>query len=308
MRICAIVNPAAGRGRVQRLWPDLQDRLREATSELSVCTTTAPGDATTLTRTALVNGYDRIVAVGGDGTLHEVVNGYFEPEGTAITPAPPLVPLACGTGTDFIRGVGAHTGLDAVAQLRSSHVQPVDLLRITYTTEEGKEAHRYAVNVTSFGLSSSVVRSVNRGGLSLPGPTLRYFGAILRALARHRPFPVDLTVDGTPVEAERIRVVAIANGPFFGAGIRIAPNAKIDDGLLDVTVLHDLAVPTLLRHARRFYNGTHPVLDGVTTTQGRRITARPHTDAPVWLEADGEMLGQLPAAIEVVPKAIQIQY
>jgi diacylglycerol kinase (ATP) len=308
MRICAIVNPAAGRGRAKRLWPDLGAQLREASTELAVCTTSGPGDATTLTRTALGEDYDRIVAVGGDGTLHEVVNGYFEPDGTAITPAPPLVPLACGTGTDFNRALGQKTGLDAVSYLHSDRVRPIDLLRIDYTTADGTQAHRYAINVTSFGLSSSVVRFMNRGSLSLPSPRLQYLSAILRALFRHRPFPVVLTVDGTSGDTGPVRLGAVANGPFFAAGLPIAPKAQVDDGLLDVTMVHDIAIPTLLRHVRRFYDGTHPSLEGVTTRQGRRVTARPRTDAPVWLEADGELLGQLPATVEVVPKALRVQY
>jgi len=308
MRACVIVNPAAGQGRVQRRWPTLREQLRSASTELAVCKTAGPGDATTLARAALSEDYDRIVAVGGDGTLHEVVNGYFQPDGTSITPAPPLVPLPCGTGTDFSRGLGAKTGLDAAIHLQSDRVRPVDLLRIDYTTADGDRVHRYAINVTSFGLSSSVVRFMNRGGFSLPGPTLRYFGAILRALVRHRPFPVELSVDGTSLDTKRVRIVAVANGPLFAAGLQIAPEAQIDDGRLDVTVLHDLAIPTLLRHVRRFYNGTHPTLDGVTTLRGQQVTAHPRGNTPVWLEADGELLGRLPATIEVVPEAIRVQY
>jgi len=272
-----------------------------------VRTTTGPGDAMTLTRKALSADYDRIVAVGGDGTLHEVVNGYFQPDGTAITPAPPLVPLPCGTGTDFHRCLG-QTELDAAARLQSDRMRAVDLLRIAYTSETGERAHRYAVNVTSFGLSSGVVRAMNRGRSSVLGPTLQYFSAILRALVRHRPIPVDLTVDGQPIDAERVRLVALANGPFFAAGLPIAPDARIDDGQLDVTVLHDIPVLRLLRHAPRFYNGTHPTLNGVTTRQGETVTARSRGDAPVWLEADGELLGRLPATVEVVPEAIRVQY
>jgi diacylglycerol kinase family enzyme len=102
--------------------------------------------------------------------------------------------------------------------------------------------------------------------------------------------------------------VAIANGHSFGAGLRIAPNAMVDDGLLDVTILHDVPILRLLRSARRFYDGRHLSLDGVTAHRGRRLTVRPLTDDPVWLEADGELLGRLPATVEVVPGAIRVQY
>jgi len=308
MRTCAIVNPAARQGRVERLWPNLLPHLRDAATELTVHKTTGPGDATRLTRSAIAEGYNRLVAVGGDGTLHEVVNGYFDPDGTAIHPAPPLVPLPCGTGTDFNRALDGRTGLDAVAYLHSDRVRPIDLLRVDYTDLDGNRAHRYAINIASVGLSSDVVRSVNRGGLHLPGPRLRYLGAIFRALASHHPFRVDLTLDGTDLGERLVRVVAVANGHTFGAGVKIAPNAAIDDGLLDVTILENVPVLRLLRRVPHFYDGRHLSLDGVTTHRGQHLTICPADDALVWLEADGELLGQLPVTVEVVPNAIQIQY
>ena len=308
MRTCAIVNPAAGRGRAKHLWTRLEPELRAAATDLSVRQTAAPGEATAFTRTAIDDGYDRIVAVGGDGTLHEVVNGYFQPDGTAITPAPPLTPLPCGTGTDFNRMLDGKTGLDAVDYLHSDRVRSIDLLRLDYTDRDGATAHRYAVNITSVGLSSEVVRAVNRGGLSLPSPRLRYLSAIVRALLSHQPFRVELTLDGTDLGARSVRVVAVANGHTFGAGVKIAPNAAIDDGMLDVTVLENVPVLPLLRRLPRFYNGRHLSLDGVTTHRGRRLTIRPLDEPPVWLEADGELLGRLPVTVEVVPDALRMQY
>jgi len=308
MRTCAIVNPAAGRGRGKRLWPRFEPRLRAATTALSVQCTTGPGHATRLARTAIRNGYDRLVAVGGDGTLHEVVNGYFEPDGTALAPAPPLVPLPCGTGTDFNRMLGGKTGLDALAYLHSDRVRAIDLLRLGYTDLDGEPAHRYAVNIASVGLSSEVVRAVNRGGLSLPSPRLRYLAAIVRALLSHEPFRVGLTLDGVNLGERCVRVVAAANGHTFGAGVKIAPNAVIDDGRLDVTILDDVPASRLFRNLPRFYDGRHLSLDGVTAHRGRRLTIRPLDDAPVWLEADGELLGRLPVTVEVVPDALRIQY
>jgi YegS/Rv2252/BmrU family lipid kinase len=306
MRTHAIVNPAAGKGRVRRLWPDLEPQLRDAAPGLTVEWTTAPTEATRLARAALRDGADRIVAVGGDGTLHEVVNGFFGADGTPLDTSACLVPISCGSGTDFRRALNAPTELDAVRLLESERKAWVDLLRIEYTTEEGSRARRYAVNITSFGLSSRVVQAVNRGGGRLPGP-LRYFAAILRALTAHRTFPVDLALDGTSLNASEIHLAAIANGHTFGGGVRIAPNARFDDGLLDVIVLHDISALSLLRRLPRFYQGTHLALDGVTAARGKCLTARARTDAPVWVEADGEVLGHLPITVEVVAEALRVQ-
>jgi len=310
MRTCVIVNPVAGGGRVRRLWPRLLSRLLAATDSLSVRWTTGPGTATSLTRQALTDGFERILAVGGDGTLHEVVNGFFENQ-SPIAPSAVLIFVACGSGSDFRRTLGVPTGVEAVQQLQSDRIQPLDVLRVRYTTERGRRAQRYAINIASAGLSGTVVRRFSPGvpGV-LPVPTrLRYLQAALRALATDRPVPVRLTLDGEPLPPHRVRLVAVANGHTFAAGLPIAPTATPHDGVFDVTVLHDVPIPTLLRHVHRFYLGTHPSLNGVSTYRGCRLTVEPLDDRrPVWVEADGEALGKLPMTVEVAPQALRMQY
>lgn len=307
MRTCAIVNPTAGGGRVRRMWPRLLSRLLDVTDSLSVRWTTGPDAATTLTRQALKAGADRIVAVGGDGTLHEVVNGFFEDQ-TPIAPAAVLAVVACGSGSDFRRTLEAPTGVQAVDQLRSDRVAPFDVLRIEHTAASRCRAGRYAINIASAGLSGAVVRHFSGGRRLLP-PRLRYLGAALRALITDPPVPVRLALDGASLPSDRVRLVVAANGHTFAAGLPIAPTATPQDGLLDVVVLRDLPVPTLLRHTHRFYRGTHTALSGVDTYRGRCLTITP-TDVvrPVWTEADGEALGRLPMSVEVIPRAIRVQY
>lgn len=303
----AIINPVAGAGRARRIWPDLQARLRTVIPNLSVRWTSASGDATSLTRAALRNGIDRVLAVGGDGTFHEVINGFFAPDGRPLSPSAILVPIAVGTGTDFCRATDLPSGLEAVERLRRERMRTIDLLRLEYTTPETEHLSRFAANVVSFGISSRVARSVNRGGGILGGP-LRYLGALLRALAFHRPVQATLTLDGSPLNASSIHLGAIANGSTFGGGIRIASTAHVDDGMLDVTILHDVSALHLLRHLPRFYNGTHSALDGVTTAQGRCLTVHSHQNEPVWVEADGEVIGRLPLTVEIVPDALRLQW
>lgn len=307
MRTCAIVNPVAGGGRVRRLWPALAPRLRGAVPNLTVKWTTAPGDATALTRAAVRRGAERIVAVGGDGTLHEVVNGFFATDGTPLSPAPVLTPLACGTGSDFRRALGTHATPAALERLSAPRTRSVDLLRVAYTSAVGERAYRYALNMVSMGLSGRVVHRLQRNGGLLPA-RLRYVEALLRVLATHRPFGAALEVDGTPVPASALHLVAVGNGPSFGAGLRIAPDAVLDDGRLDVTVLHDVSVLALLGRLPHFYRGTHLSLRGVTTRRGRRLRVRSRQAAPVLVEADGELLGRLPATVETVPDALRLQY
>lgn len=247
------------------------------------------------------------MAVGGDGTLHEVTNGFFADQ-SPIAPSAILVFIACGSGSDFRNALGAPTGIAAAQQLRSDRVQPLDLLRVQYATEADRSRACYAVNVASAGLSGTVVRCFSPGRTPVP-PRLGYLGAALWALITDRPAPVRLTLDGKPLPPTGVRLVAVANGPCFAAGLPIAPNATPHDGRFDLTVLHDVSIPYLLRHAHRFYRGTHTTLDGVTTYRGRRLTVHaPKAHPSVWAEADGEPMGQLPLSVEVVPEALRVQY
>jgi YegS/Rv2252/BmrU family lipid kinase len=307
MRTCVIANPVAGQGRVRRLWPRLAPRLRAAAPDLTVRWTAAPGEATALTRTALEAGVDRIVMVGGDGTFHEVVNGFVGTDGRPLVPSARLVPLPCGTGNDFRRALGLPDGLTAAGLLARDRLRTVDLLRVEYVAPDGAARTRVALNEASFGLSGRVLQLLDRGPRLLPGRALRYLGALLRALVTARPVPVALTLDGTPLPPTAVRLVAVANGPAFGDGIRIAPTAVPTDGRLDVTVINDRPLRAFLWHLPRFYRGTHLAVDGVSAFRGRRLTARPAGSAPVWLEADGELLGHLPARIEVLPDVLPLQ-
>lgn len=307
MRTCAVVNPVAGGGRVRRVWPRLLSRLLDATSSLSVRWTTGPETATSLTRRALKAEFERIVAVGGDGTLHEVVNGFFE-GATAVNPSAVLAFVACGSGSDFRRSLGAPAGVEAVRQLRSDRIRPFDVLRVEYTTKDGRSVRRYAMNVASFGLSGTVVRNFSPGSSPLPARLL-YLGAALRTLATDRPTLIRLTLDGNSLGAFPVRLVAVANGHAFAAGLPIAPTATPHDGHFDVTVLHDVPAGALLGNVHRFYLGTHTALRGVSTHRARRLAAHPvEGDSPVWVEADGEHLGRLPVTVTLVPQALRIQY
>ncbi|MFP4228115.1 MAG: diacylglycerol/lipid kinase family protein [Salinivenus sp.] len=306
MYTCAIVNPAAGGGRVRRLWPALLPPLLAASERLTVRWTSGPGTATVLTRRALHQGADRVVAIGGDGTLHGVVNGFFE--GTQpVAPSAVCAFVACGTGSDARWMLGLPTGADAIRRLHHAPIRPIDLLRLRYTAADGTTRTRYAINVASVGLSGAVVRWTQRTRrLPLP-PRLRYLGAIVAALCTHRPHAVTVHLDGHPLPAERVWIVAVANGTTFGAGLHIAPTAQVDDGELNLTIVRARPVHTLLSHAAHFYRGTLDTVDGVTTHTGRVVTARPAEASPAPLEADGERLGHVPVSVEVVPGALRVQ-
>lgn len=308
METTAILNPVAGSGIVDTLWPIVESRLMRAPGNLSVLRTSRPTEATRLTRSALQSGAERIVSVGGDGTLHEVVNGFFDEDGTPVSRSATLTPIPCGTGTDFRRSLDIPYGKGALNLVGQDRCTTIDLLRVEYRDPSNGPQSCYVVNVASFGISSHVADIVNRHHKSWFPGRVRYFGAILRALASHRVVPVAITVDDIPIPIRAVHLVAIANGHTFGGGLKIAPSARVNDGQLSVTIVDDTPIVSLLRHLPAFYRGTHPSLDSVTTRHGKTITVHPRTDTPVWFEADGEVLGHLPLSVEIVPDALRIRY
>ena len=310
-----IVNPVAGSGRAGRQWPALK-RALEDTAEApllgDVAHTQRPHAATRLTREALRSGCDRILAVGGDGTLGEVVSGFWEEDGRRINPDAVLTPVACGTAGDFARTVGDHTG-----PLSERRVRTVDVGRVSYTTAEGETRTRHFLNVASFGMGGAVTRRVHQSRLpSWLGGQVTFFLTIAQVFLSYRCRRVALHIDGEDVGTYRVYAVAVANGRYFGGGLEVAPRAAPDDGLLDVVVIGNVSRLRFLQYMRHLYVGTHRTLPQVHTFRGKCIRARPLPDgdgasglheAQGSLEADGEPLGGLPATFEVLPRALQVQ-
>lgn len=300
-----IVNATAGGGRAGARWPHIQQKLERQIGAFSFAFTEGPGHATELTRVALRGPYKRIIAVGGDGTLNEVVNGFFEDE-TPIRPDAVLTPISCGTGGDFRRSLDPSA---AFPTLTPSRIRPVDVGRLTYTGDHGTRTTRHFINIASFGMGGAVDRAVQRVPMrSRIGGRAAYFLAIARTLIRYRNQPVVLQIDGDAKGPFTIRNVAVANGRHFGGGLPIAPDARPDDGQLDIVVLGDMSRTDLIRNARHFYAGSHLTLERTATFRGRTVEAIPLGDAPVLLDVDGEPLGRLPATFSIRPRALRIQY
>lgn len=295
--IQVIVNPTAGSPRSRRQSSRLARELR-ASHGTSLSWTETPGHATDLARTALAQNASQIVVIGGDGTLNEVVNGFFGDDGRACTEAV-LIPMGGGTGGDFRRTLEEMT-------TPRLHPVPMDVIRVTYTTEDGATATRYALNIVSAGLGGVVVRDVKRVLRVVPRGPLAYFAAILQSLWRYDHDDVQVLADGRDLGVRQIRNIAVANGRYFGGGLKIAPYANIDDGALDLVLLDNVPFPHLLRDVRAIYAGNHSDLSYLHHVRARSVTLRPCSSRPVFLDIDGEGLGRLPATLEVIPAALQI--
>ena len=304
MTCFVVVNPNAGRGRGGRQWPSIADRLARDVGRFDHAFTQRPGEATTLVRRAIDAGTTLVVAVGGDGTVNEAING-FAAEDCAISQGCAFAALSAGTGADFVRSLSA----PGDAALASDTVRQIDLGRVTCTADDGRPASRLFVNIASFGLSGEVDRAVAAARTTrfLPGKPA-YYLATLSALWRYRFTDVRLTVDDQPPFTVNLAMAAIANGRYFGGGMQVAPNARLDSGRFEIVVLRGGSKLTMVKDLSLVYRGAHMDHPMVTATSGRRIVAEPaDPDGDVLLDIDGESPGRLKAEFEILPGALALR-
>jgi diacylglycerol kinase (ATP) len=303
-RIAAIVNPRAAGGRASRLWPQLAARLHERLGELTVHFTDSTGHASRIARELITSGFDFIVAVGGDGTISEVANGFLNND-EPISARARLGIVPVGTGADFQRTLGIPSDmLAAIEVLGTGRVLPIDVGKVRFADAEGHEQQRYFVNLTSFGISGSIaVRAKNR--LQALGGRTAFLWATLKTAATDRGRAVEIRLDAAADWHQHfITNVAIGNGRFHGGGMQPCPQALLDDGLLDVTIIQYLRPHEIVRDIRVLYSDNvyvHPKVDHMRV---RRIEAR--SSEPTWIEVDGEPLGRLPIEVEVLPRRLQV--
>jgi diacylglycerol kinase (ATP) len=303
-RTVVVVNPHSQGGKLGKRWPELADTLARAFPFDDV-QTTGPGDATRIAREALKSGADRVVAIGGDGTINEVVNGFFE-DGVPIAPEASFALIPFGTGGDFRRTAEIPLELaDAAAVIAANKRKQIDVGKLELTQRDGTRALRMFANIASFGVSGVVDRLVNESGKKLG--RLSFALATARATWSYKNQRVELVFDGNVhdrVEAT-INTVAVANGKYFGGAMKVAPDAELDDGKFDVVAMGDFTFADLLKSGRRLYKGTHLAMDKVSTRRARVVEAAPiDPSAEVELDVDGEPLGVLPARFELMPAAL----
>ena len=310
MKTFCVVNPESGGGRTGRQWPGLQRQLERAIGPVQAEFTARSFAAVAITRRALNAGYDRIIAVGGDGTVSEVANG-FHVDRAPINRDASLGFLMTGTGSDLRRTFGIEAGTEAqIARLASGQPREIDLGRVTCVNEQGNRDERLFINIGSFGLSGSIARRVNQATQSkrLGGRFSFMWNSALGTI-RHHNLPVHLQVDDAFDEVIEVTTVAIANGQFFGGGMWIAPGADPADGLFDVVIMRDVSRIETMRNLPKVYAGRHLENSKVTVVRGRKVTAVPIEKIggePVLIEVDGESPGRLPATFEILPRAIQV--
>lgn len=299
-----IVNPAAANGRIKKEWASILETARaEYSPALGFALTGGPGDGAPLAKKALKEGYDVIVPVGGDGTLNEVVNGFFEDD-RPVNPSASLGVISLGTGSDFIRTLGIPKDLHAYLEtLRRANTRTVDTVRSVVTAPDGSRKVRYFINVGDFGSGGAVVEKVNRTSKALGG-RISFLWGILTTLPRYKNKEITYSVDGGEEKTEVLNNFVVANGRFYGGGLKPAPEASLDDGQLDIVTMGDFRFREVLLSLGKLREGTHLSNPKVGFVRGRKVVAR--SEKNVLIEEDGELVGCLPAEFEVVPKSISL--
>ena len=319
-----IVNEVSGGGKTIDRFRRAEHELEDRVGDLDVVFTDGPGHATELAREALERGAERVLVAGGDGTVHETIQGFFHADGRPVRPGAALGLLVGGTGGDLRKSLGVRDMEDALRAAEAHAVRTIDLGRVTFVGHDGAERSRWFANIASFGMSGNVDKHVPTFG-ALPGK-LAYAAATVRSMLDYHNPMVHLRLEGIPqrerrgpnggprpdeegmVEVtQRIFTVAVANGRFFGGGMQVAPDAQLDDGLLTVTALGDLTRWEAMALARPLYHGAHVYDPKVWVRDATRVVAEPaQGDGEVLLDIDGEPLGRLPATFTVVPGALPV--
>lgn len=301
MTVWIVANPKAGSGRAKRVAEALARQLPDAEVHFTQCA----GDAARICREATAARAQVVVAVGGDGTIHECVTGLIlDEQGQRTTDAPRLSLCPAGTGGDFRKTFDIKDSVpQAVARLSSPCVRKVDVGRVKYTTAEGT-ASTVFVNALSFGLGGLVDRLVERGPKWLGGRAAFLMGG-LRANLLYHPIPLQITLDGVPLETAPYSNVAVCNGQFFGGGMHIAPFAEPSDGYFDVITM-ELSKFATMTLTKDIYRGTHLARQGVKQHRCRHLVARTTREGECLIDVDGEPLGTLPLELELIPGALEL--
>ena len=301
--VSVIVNPIAGHGRASRVWPEVSAALRSRGIDFDANVTGGPGDAAEYAARAVRAGSRLVVAVGGDGTLNEVVNGLFvdgPPDPTRTT----LGIISCGTGCDLVKTLGIPRGVGGVEALVSNETLLMDVAQAVFRAPDGETRRRYFANAADLGVGVEITARVNRGSKRLGG-FLSFAVSAVTSLVASRPREIRVAFDGEPTTTFMTDLVIVANGRYAGGGMMFAPRAVIDDGLLDVIALEPVSrLQLLLDIFPKVYSGKHIDHRKVIFRRARRLVVS--APAPLGLEMDGELPGEAPVEFSILPRALRV--
>ncbi len=301
-----VVNPKAGSGKCERDWPEIKELLvKYGVSFLSVLTE-HPFHAIEITRN-MVNdlGFKKIIAVGGDGTLNEVVNGIFQQTRFATTDIT-LAMITVGTGNDW--GRMYHFPLNyenAIKIIRNERTFLQDVGKVKYSYE-AEDKSRYFVNMAGMGYDAFVAKKTNLQKEKGKGGRLSYLYNLATGLFQYKSVMLNITVDGKEVVDDQVFTLSIGICKYNGGGMMQLPNAIPDDGLFDMTVIRKTTKLRVVRNISRLFDGSFLKMSEVSTYTGQKIQIMSTPRHAIFLETDGESLGSSPLDFTIVPRAVRL--
>jgi YegS/Rv2252/BmrU family lipid kinase len=299
-----IVNPESAKGQTRKRWGQIREGIRHFIHEFKFEFTEKPLHAIELTRAAIKDGTDLVIGVGGDGTMNEIANGFYENE-KMINPETTLGIVPSGSGCDLTRSLKIPRGLkDALTVITEAPSNRMDVGKVNFRSASGNE-ERFFLNVADFGLGGEVVRKVNQKRLERKASS--YVRCLVSTMIQYKSKRVRIKVDGRELPNNEVLIGAVANGRIFGKGMKVAPDARLDDGFFDFVVVRSMKFFEFCMQAWKLMNGTHIGHPKVSVIRGRDIEALPDEGETVLLELDGEQLGTLPATFSIVPQSLSIK-
>ncbi len=319
-----IVNPSAARGKTFQRWDNIKALIGHYYTDFEFTVTEKPQQATDIAREQLIKGTSLIIAVGGDGTLNEIVNGFFmENSPDLINKEASLGVMPSGTGSDFIRFLKVPNDMQkALEVIKNSGNRKIDVGKLTFigqraaspgsnTSTPGKS--KYFINIADFGLGAEVIKNLSSVPAAKRGAFFYYKG-LLSTIKSYRSKTVKLIIDESEEIVDRFLIGAIANGRIFGGGMIIAPEAEPDDGFFDLVLIENMGRLDIIRNSRFLYNGRlheHPKAI-VKRIKKLKVIPMPAPAKPgeipnVSIEYDGELGDSLPAEFELLEKKINLR-
>jgi len=295
-----LVNPASGNGATGKRWPELAHRAEMLGLTGDALFSERPGHLIELARQAADDGADLLVAVGGDGTLNETVNGML-----SASRVPELATIPLGTGMDFVRTHGIPNEFDdAVRTAVTGTGKVIDAGRVTYRAWDGTEQVRFYANVGSVGMSGAVAQRANGMSKALGGK-VTFFVALTQVFLRWKNTEVTVELADGETHTGRMHDVIVANGQWHGGAMWLAPEASAEDGLFDVVLIGDVTKLDFITTAPKLFKGKHLSHPKVDLLRSSRV----HVDAAEHLpiELDGEQVGTTPVTFEIVPGALRVR-
>jgi diacylglycerol kinase (ATP) len=292
------VNPAAAGGTTGKRWPEMAHRAAQHGLDGDALISEGPGQLTSLAADAVAGGATRLVVVGGDGSVNEVVNGIADAQGVELA----VIPR--GTGWDFVRTFDIPRNVDAAVDVAlTGSVREIDLGAVTYRAWSGEEARSVFANVASAGISGAIAQRANESSKALGGK-VSYYWATLAVFFGWQTGEMRVTVDGESRNGKMIDAV-VCNGRYLGGGMMMCPEAEPDDGVFDVLLIGDVTKRDLLLVLPKTYKGNHLPHPRLELLRGKVVSVE--SAEPLPIELDGEQPGTTPARFEVLPRALRLR-